>query len=342
MATAKGYTEQLWARGGTGDQFLLVIETDIVGRVLPEGSAVPLTDISPLRQALNGARPEQLSSTRVMMLRRPTELATEAITTNLGCTKLEARTYIASIVSKMGGLADANGERVATSYLGLSTSDTRREFDRLGSVLQSSQAIEAVNAGLCEAVEFVVENNDASFYLGVDGQPEHGTADWVVERPQLREGIIDALSDRRNALIRGPSGAGKSALLWEVAHASRHTVRWFRVRRLSGNQVHLLMRLVDSCMATANAPVGFVLDDGGAGLTEGWSAPTREPRSRVDVVVLSSVREEHVALLSGRSSAVDVALVNDEATAERIWSKPRARGQTSWQGWKEAWAQSKC
>lgn len=338
--TVAKYIEALWARGSNSDRYLLVIEAPIEGATLDDGNAVPLADVAALRDALAGVSPGRVAATKVLMLPRPTELATEAVSVRLGCTMLEGRTLVGSVIGKMGELADANGVRPGASYVGLSTSDTQRDFDRLSSVLQSSFAQEALELGLCEAVEFTIEVNDASFYLGVDVQPGHVTAGLIVERPQLRDDILDTLSSRRNVLIRGPSGAGKSALLWESAHASRHTVRWFRIRRLAGNQVHLLVRLAESCLARPHAPVGFVLDDVGAGLTEGWSSLARELRARPDVVMLSSVREEDLSLLVGRSSAADAPLVNDDAVAERIWSELRARGQTAWQGWKEPWARS--
>ena len=83
------------------------------------------------------------------------------------------------------------------------------------------------------AVDFLTPLNDPNFYLGVDVEAGHIAAGLVAERPRSRSELVEGIEQRRAALIVGPSGAGKSALMWEAANTLRHTVRWFRVRRLS-------------------------------------------------------------------------------------------------------------
>jgi len=270
------YIRELWTKGTPEDQFLLIIEAGVTRCSLVPGKEVALGALAPVLAALTGADSDRLSATRIVFLPQPKEAAASALEARLACSGLEASVGVASIADLAGRLSTENGEPHVERFRGIATSDTQRELDRLSTVLESVRALEAIERGLCEAVEFAVEHSSSDFYLGVDVQPGHVTSRLVVERPELRERVITGLSDRRSVLIRGPSGAGKSALLWEAAHASRHTVRWFKVRQVAANQVHLLMRLADSCLATQHTPVGFVLDDLGAGLSDGWNALVRE------------------------------------------------------------------
>ena len=64
-------------------------------------------------------------------------------------------------------------------------------------------------------------------------------------------------------LVVGPSGAGKSALMWEAAHALRHTVRWFRVRRAEASDMPGVRQLTRTFRASKDSPIGFAMDDVG-------------------------------------------------------------------------------
>lgn len=65
-------------------------------------------------------------------------------------------------------------------------------------------------------------------------------------------------------MIVGQSGSGKSALMWEVARAIRHTVRWFEIKRGDAADAHLFMRLAQALRASPTAPLGFILTMSGA------------------------------------------------------------------------------
>src|SRR3546814_13366655 len=93
-------------------------------------------------------------------------------------------------------------------------------------------------------------------------------AGLVAERPRSRSALVEGIEQRRAALIVGPSGAGKSALMWEAANALRHTVRWFRIRRLSAEDIPSLRQLVRTFRASVDSPLGFVMEIGRASCRE--------------------------------------------------------------------------
>ena len=208
-------------------------------------------------------------------------------------------------------------------------------------LLTSAVLEDALSAGYCEAVDFLTPDEDPLFYLGVDAQVSHVAAGLVVERPELRSGVLAGLEGRRNVLIHGASGSGKSAVLWEAAYASRHAVRWFQVRHLPISAVQSLLQLARSRRATADAPVGFIIDDVGRGFSDGWTAMAFEVGRNPGLLLLASVREEDKYPLVDSLRATQVKVQGDNTLAERVWRELRDRGQTSWQGWKEPWSLSK-
>src|SRR3546814_10325895 len=122
------------------------------------------------------------------------------------------------------------------------------------------------------------------------------------------------MEQRLDALIVGPSGAGKSSLMWEAANALRHTVRWFRIRRLSAEDIPSLRQLVRTFRASVDSPLGFVMDDVGRNGPESWGALLKEAMSVPGVVLLGSVREEDVTLIAERARAADIR--SEEHTSE--------------------------
>lgn len=199
----------------------------------------------------------------------------------------------------------------------------------------------ALREGICEEIDFLTPIEDPHFYLGVSVQPGHLAAGLVVERPAARQRTLKALEARRNVLIVGPSGSGKSALMWEVARTASHVEKWFSIRRLSVEQLPSLKALVKVCRASAQTPVGFVFDDIGCGLTEGWNALSREATSHPGILLLGSAREEDLFLLSEQARALVIREVGDDELAKRLWEELRSRSQTQAPGWREPWRESK-
>lgn len=339
-----GFIKKMWeskVRNPT-DLFILVVESDVDERSTSQSSLRDLNSYPSVIAELKGKMGlvSDASKTQVLVLPNPRADAVTEIANALGCSQQEADVYFADLLGLLGAAADTNGMRKPADYLGIGVSDVQQRFDALQSVLTSAVLEEALVTGLCAAVDFLTANDDHLFFMGVDAQPAHVAAGLVVERPELRTAVMDGLHDRRNVLVHGPSGSGKSAVLWDAAYASRHAVRWFQVRRLPPDALSSLVRLAHSRRASIDAPVGFIIDDVGRGLTEAWAALAAEVHRMPGLLLLGSVREEDKYPLVGKAHARQVRVDSDIALAERIWSELRQRGQTDWKGWKEPWSRS--
>ena len=194
---------------------------------------------------------------------------------------------------------------------------------------------------ICEEVDFLTPLDDSHFYLGMDVQPGHLAAGLVIERPAARERILKFLETRRNIIIAGPSGSGKSALMWEVAKSAKHIERWFRIYRLSAEQALELVQLAKQIDSSHLTKIGFVLDDIGRGLAEGWDALSQAAASVPNLFLLSSAREEDLFLLQQRQKAYEIREMGDAELAERLWKELRKRSQSQAVGWREPWQESK-
>lgn len=336
------FVMKMWDGKGLqpNDQFMLVLESNVgerrtAIRQLQDLSTYP-TVVAQLkgRKGLDGL----IARTKVLVLPDPRGSAVAQISTRQACTSFEAEMYFADLLGVVGHLSDDNGTRAANAYLGLAVSDVQQRFDVLQPLLTSAVVEAALTDGLCSAVDFLTPDENPLFYLGVDAQASHVAAGLVVERPELRVAVLNGLESRRNALIHGASGSGKSAVLWEAAYASRHAVRWFQIQRLPPTAIASLVQLARSRRATADAPVGFIIDDVGRGLSEGWTALTAEVNRTPGLLLLASVREEDRYPLVDSRHAAQIKVQGDDTLAERVWRELSDRGQTAWQGWREPWA----
>lgn len=337
-----GFVKKMWDEKGLqpDDHFLLVLESNVGERRTAirqlQGLSVYPTVVAELqgRKGLAGL----IARTKVLVLPDPRGSAVAQISARQACTPFEAEMYFADLLGVVGRLSDDNGTRAANAYLGLAVSDVQQRFDALQPLLTSAVVEAALTEGLCSAVDFLTPDGDPLFYLGVDAQASHVASGLVVERTELRAAVLEGLESRRNVLIHGASGSGKSAVLWEAAYASRHAVRWFQVRRLPPGAIASLVHLARSRRATADAPVGFIIDDVGRGFSEGWTALTAEVNRTPGLLLLASVREEDRYPLVDNRRAAQVKVQGDDTLAERVWRELRDRGQTAWQGWREPWA----
>lgn len=336
-----GFVKTMWESKSRqpDDRFLLVLESNVGARSSPETLLQELAAYPSIISELKGrkALSVDVAKTQVLVLPNPRVSAVEEISDQIGCTLLEAEVYFADLVGVVGQLADDNGMREPGAYQGIGVSDVEQRFDLLRPLLTSVVVEEALATGLCAAVDFLTPYDDPLFYLGVDAQPAHVAAGLVVERPELRSAVLDGLESRRNVLIHGTSGSGKSAVLWDAAYASRHSVRWFQVRRLPVEALPSLVLLARSRRVSVDAPVGFVIDDVGRGFAEAWTALAAEVRRTPGLLLLASVREEDRYTLVDKGQATQVKVGADVGLAERVWRELGERGQTTWKGWKEPW-----
>jgi len=339
-ATA-AFIKKMWdAKGVTpDDHFLLVLESNVGER---RSAVAQLQDLSAYPDVVAELKGRKsltaiVSRTKILVLPDPRSSAIGLISARQGSTPFEAEIYFSDLLGLVGRVSDDNGMRGPGTFRDIALSDVQQRLDALQPLLTSAVAEEALSAGYCEAVDFLTPDEDPLFYLGVDAQASHVAAGLVVERPELRSAVLAGLEGRRNALIYGASGSGKSALLWEAAYASRHAVRWFQVRQLPPTAVQSLLQLARSRRATADAPVGFIIDDVGRGFSDGWTALAAETGRNPGLLLLASVREEDRYPLEDSRRAAQVKVRGDETLAERVWRELRDRGQTSWQGWREPW-----
>lgn len=342
VADVVNFLTKLWATSAKQptESYMLVIERTFVGGPALDG-AFQLCELTAIVQALSAStQPDLVARTSMLVLPNPRGAAHEAIVAQRGCSVLEADAYYGRVLRKAAQLADENGMKQSGSFLGLSLSDVELEINKLAPLFTSERIMAALSRGLCEAVDFATPMEDPNFFAGVDVQPGHVVAGLVVERAALRDGIIGALAERRNVLLRGPSGAGKSALQWDAAYSLRHAVRWFRVWHLTIEDIGDLVILANSCGAAAEAPVGFLLDNLSAGLMDGWDALAREIATKPGLALLASIREEDIYPLAERRHAIEVPVRAEREFAEQFWRELRDQGITSWTNWQEPWDQS--
>lgn len=340
------FVRELWSRANAAtsapDSLMLVIERPIEGMNLAEGILTSLTPADRVGRLLaTDSRAKMwLSRTKIVVAASPAESGASMIATHGSCSGLVASIAFAAVITDVGRLSDENGLRTAGSFLSLSTSDVTRRIDDLISVLAVADLEAAISEGLCEAVDFVTPTPSADFYLGMDVQPGHLAAGLLVERPESRERVLNALESRRAVLIAGPSGSGKSGLMWQAARESRHTIRWFRIRTATEGDVPTLLRLAVAHRASEHAPIGFILDDVGRARAGLWDELASEAMTRPGIFLLGSLRQEDMFLVERRTLTADLYEPPTDELAKRLWRALKDRSQTEQPGWREPWREA--
>jgi len=338
-----GFVRALWNRYEASSdpsiELNLILERPIIHG--PKTDYV-LTEHSGLVDALQGDACWQLLSSRthIWIVAEPAEQAIETISDTFPCAPVAAQVYYGELLNHIGGLADENGMVKDGRYEGLAISDVEAILRRMEPVLDVASMEIALREGYCDTIDFITIVDDPAFYLGMNTRPAHLAAGLVVERPAARSEVLKMLETQKAALIVGQSGTGKSALMWEVARASRHTVRWFEITRGYSSDAHILIRFTRSLRASSTAPVGFIFDDVGKGKADIWDGLLREARAGSGILLLGSIREEDAFMLTTRSLAGEVRPTMEEDVAERIWRQLSHQNHTTWAGWREPWIQS--
>lgn len=344
IATVRDYLNELWTRHDkvTPDPSTLEL---ILERPITDHPVETDTTIIPnarLKSVLpGGARGDALlKKTTIQHVPEPHEAAIATIAERAECSPLAAQICFAQLLVEIGNLSNQNGRLKPPDYRGLSASDTDHVITAALEAIDIDAIEQAITGGVCEPVDFLTPLDDPEFYLGVDVQAGHVAAGLVVPRAEPEADLARGLELRRAAIVVGPSGAGKSAIMWQTAYGLRHTVRWYRLLRMEQGDLAVLRRLLRTLRASTDAPVGFVLDDIGRRGAEGWDALTRELATIPGAVLLGSIREEDLFLLSGRSRVAEVRAEPENDLARRIFDELKRSGKTKWSGWREPWAQS--
>lgn len=275
-----------------------------------------------------------LAATHLLIEDEPLSRCANSIRNRTGAVEAAARLAAHQLRYRAGHDADRNYRASAQAPATINASDVQGLLDETLCLIAPDAVLAAVSMGLCEPVTFAaVEAPD--FYLGVDVTPGHIGAGLVLERPALSIDIDRGLGERRCALVSGPSGSGKSAAAWMYANGTRHAIRWYRVRRLSSDQVHLLLQLARDLEASLERPVGFVLDDVGRDLVAGWDALVAELAHRPGFMVLGTIREEDLFLVNNLTSTMVVRPALDEDLAQRIWRALAEQEAAKFAHWRE-------
>ncbi|GKW33467.1 hypothetical protein PEC730217_22470 [Pectobacterium carotovorum subsp. carotovorum] len=342
VAVAAGFIRDLWARFenyASHTNLILVLEHPVaegpvVNHLLAEHPAL----VRALQDDLQWSALSAL--TQIWIVPNPFEAAVKSIHCTMPCSDLAAQIHYGELLKQIAALADKNGLMRDGHFEELGISDVEASLRRIEPALDMSGMELALRDGYCDVVDFLTPFNDPFFYLGVNTRPGHVAAGFVAERPNARYEVLSALESAGAALIVGLSGAGKSALMWETARASRHTTRWFEMRRGDAADVHLLIQFTRALRASPDAPVGFVFDDVGGRFSQLWNALLKEVTVGSGILLLGSIREEDTLMLASRSRAREVRPLMEEAVAEKIWRQLVEQGQTNWAGWREPWAKS--
>ncbi|WP_335989862.1 dsDNA nuclease domain-containing protein [Acinetobacter bereziniae] len=280
------------------------------------------------------------SRTKVLIVSNPVGAAIDTISQVMSCKPLEAQVYYSEILSKIGFLANENGIKNEGSFLGLAISDVECVIRNIEPILNLSGMEKALSEGYCYAVDFLNPLDNWNFYQGVDTRPGHISAGLVLERPELRSEIIQGLDYCGSSIIVGPSGSGKSALMWDTVYSTRHNIRWFEIKKAEVDEVNLFIRMAQVLRASSLAPIGFVIDDVGHKFFDLWNELIRQIECGNGVVLLGSIREEDVYLLTSRSRSIEVRPSVNKVFAERLWQRLKKQEQTKWMGWQEPWIRS--
>ncbi|MCY3788299.1 MAG: hypothetical protein OXH63_05870 [Gemmatimonadetes bacterium] len=177
--------------------------------------------------------------------------------------------------------------------------------------------------------------DSSRFYKGVATQPSHVASGLVVRRPDVNNQIKSGLGQKSAVVITGPSGVGKSAVLWTIP-GEMPNVLWFRVRRLAPDGVSNIIRLARAYNASAQNPIGFLVDSAGTGDFRGWSQLRSEAAAVQGILLVATARNEDLALLGDMAECSTVEIRLDERTAEVIYQGLVERGATTALHWQEA------
>jgi hypothetical protein len=282
---------------------------------------------------------ELLAAIHIVVVPDPANLIVAEIVKRADCIDAAGRLVADRLRRLVGALADANFVAPAGAPASLDASDVQALVDDVLKLVDHDAALAAVRAGICEPVLFTpIVAPD--FYEGVDVLPGHVGAGLVFDRSDLTDEISSGLQRRGAALVAGPSGSGKSACAWLSAHASRHAVRWYRVRRVSLEQVQLLADLAQAIEASPERPVGFVFDDLGRNLGGAWNALRELVDSAPGLLMLGTVREEDLYLVGDLSGTALVRPALDEDLAMRVCLALRAERELSFVNWREPFERS--
>lgn len=261
-----------------------------------------------------------LSSTH--LVHRPWDVSSETeqdLRTIYSLSPVAASLAYSVIVGVLASMAAKQRATSSSAPAVLSAADLDRVVSDLHAAIDVQSLEEAVRAGVCEPVDYLLESDltAAEFFAGVDVSPAHISAGLDVLRVEELGHVLGGLNDRRQVAITGPSGSGKSALLWRAGRIVSRGARTIRVLRVANyDDVDLLLRHVRRERPSENSPLLVCADDLGRQSMAMWAEALPRLHEIPFVYILLAVRrEDFTPALAGDGVVVDATLTPTSAVA---------------------------
>ena len=234
---------------------------------------------------------------------------------------------------------DANAEAKFEGRSGLDRTDVVDNINKIAELIDLESLEHALTQGICSPIDKEPLEIGDHYYEGVSTQPGHVAADLVIPRQDILSQMMASLDMSKTVLLVGPSGVGKSAVLWTLPFALPG-VLWFRVHRLSNEDVAHVVRLLRANRVSPEAPVGLLVDAVGSGDFVGWSRLRQSVASVPGAFIAGTARSEDLLTLGDLVDCVILGVSLDEEAAAAIHAGLTRRGVTSVPYWREALEQS--
>lgn len=335
---------ETWARHidrlpGEDVRVSLVVDRDPVGAIAAGFAAdlaaqpdLPVKQIAKVAATAGLSASDLLRRSHLFLSTSPAAFATGQLVDRLGVVPMAAEVIYRQVLSRVADLADDRAAGRSPSPI------TPNEVARIieeGQRIVDLESIERpIRDGLCEYVNFEHPIRDSAFYLGVDVVAGHIAAGLVADRPDEVDQVLVTLERAGQAVVTGPSGIGKTAVAYLAADATKHTIRWLRVRDAA--TAFEILKLTEALRATASAPVGLLLDDIGRTGAPLWDDLARRARDHEGVVLLGTTREEDLDLLEEAAESTVLRPRLDDSLARPLWEHLTASGATAAPSWVEA------
>ena len=241
--------------------------------------------------------------------------------------------------SMVAEAVDTNAEVEIKERASLTRTELLRRINHVAELVDLQAIEHALTEGICSLIDTQPVAIGDSYYEGVSTQPGHVSADLVVSRPELIEQVIHGLEAGRTVLLTGPSGVGKSAVLWTLPFAFPG-VLWFRVNRVSDDDVPHVVRLMNAHAASPESPIGLLVDAVGGSEMEGWARLRKEVDMLPCAHLVGSARNEDLFSLGNLADCATVRVSLDEKAAKTIHAGLVRRGMTTAPHWREAFEQT--
>ena len=363
VGTATSHIVNAWLRHvdrfGTDRRLIVVLERGLEG--WENGFEQPTTEIPLSRVAESVVDLAACLAADVASLGRPPTVAKDMLcgTTLLICswddliadterhlgTVVDLPTAGLGVVTRelqimVANAVDANAEAKFEGRSGLDRTSVIDRVNRIAELIDRQSIERVLSQGICSPVDKEPLDIGDYYYEGVSTQPGHVSAGLVVPRTDLVWQTIASLDMSQAVLLVGPSGVGKSAVLWTLPFALPG-VLWFRVHRMSNDDVQLVVQLLRAYRVSPEAPVGLLVDAVGNGDLEGWSRLRRAVASIPGALLVGTARSEDLPILGDLADCRTVGVSLDEDAASAIHAGLARRGATSVPHWREAFEQAR-